>query len=82
MPQRENNKLLFVGTNIRNWRIVRGYKQEWLADQLSISKVAISKIETGKTDIPLNRLYEIAELLDLEIYFLFQDPFDLINKKA
>jgi len=51
-----------------------------MADQLGISKVALSKIETGKTDIPLSRLLDIAVILQLEIHLLFVDPFELIQR--
>jgi transcriptional regulator with XRE-family HTH domain len=70
---------LEVGNNIRKWRNLKGIKQEYLADQLGITKVAMSKIETGKTDIPLKRLLEISKVLELKIIYLFTDPCELIN---
>ena len=69
-----------IGNNIRKWRILKGIKQELLADELEISKAAISKIETGKTDIPLSRLSQIASVLNIKIELLFTDPFILIQK--
>lgn len=76
----DKDKLIEVGNNIRKWRNLKGIKQEMLADDLEISKVSISKIETGKTDIPLLRLYQIASSLGIQVQFLFIDPYTLINK--
>lgn len=63
-----------VGKNIRKIRLLRGYKQQWIANQLGITKAAISKIENGKTDISLSRLCVIAVVLKVEIKMLFIDP--------
>ena len=54
-----NDVLLEVGSNIRKWRDLKGMKQESLAEELDISPVALSKIETGKTNIPVKRLFAI-----------------------
>ncbi len=40
----------------------------------------MSKIETGKTDIPLKRLFSIAEALGIAVELLFVDPFLIIQK--
>ena len=63
-----------IGNNIRKIRILKGYKQEALAMQLGISKVALSKIENGKTDISLSRLCSIAQALRVDIKTFFTDP--------
>ena len=76
----DRDKLIEMGNNIRKWRNLKGIKQEMLADDLEISKVSISKIETGKTDIPLLRLYQIASILGIQVQFLFLDPYTLISK--
>jgi len=71
--------LIKVGNNIRKWRHIIGFKQEQLADMLEISTVSMSKIETGRTDIPLKRLFSIAEALGVTIELLFLDPFSGIR---
>lgn len=76
----KNEILIEIGGNIRKWRNLKGIKQESLADELEISKVSISKIETGKTDIPLKRLFSIAEALGITVELLFSDPFSVIKK--
>jgi transcriptional regulator with XRE-family HTH domain len=77
-----NDKLIEVGNNIRKWRNLKGIKQEMLADELEISKVSISKIETGRTDIPLKRLFSIAVALGITVELLFSDPYSLIKNNG
>lgn len=59
-----------TGIIIRNIRDVKGYSQEYLANELGIGQAAYSKIESGVTDITLSRLYKIAELLEVSVYDL------------
>lgn len=73
-----NTELFQVACNIRKWRQIRGIKQEHLADELGISRVSISKIESGKTDIPTSRLFAIAFALQIRIQLLFSDPYNII----
>jgi transcriptional regulator with XRE-family HTH domain len=75
-----NEKLIEVGSNIRKWRDLKGMKQESLAEELDISPVAISKIETGKTNIPLKRLFAIASVLKIDVQLLFIDPSNIIQQ--
>jgi transcriptional regulator with XRE-family HTH domain len=75
-----DTNLYQVATNIRNWRQIMSIKQGDLTDLLEISTVSMSKIETGKTDIPLKRLFSIAEALGIGVELLFSDPFSVINK--
>ena len=70
--------LLKIGINIRKWRELKGIKQEQLANQLGITKAALSNIENDKTDISLHRIEDIARCLDLEVMKLFFFFFDLL----
>ena len=79
MLLKNNSRLIEIGGNIRKWRLIRGMMQEALADELDISTVAISKIENGKTDIPLNRLFDIATVLDIKVESLFKDPYRVFS---
>lgn len=85
MPTRVITKqgiLAEIGNNIRKWRTLKGFKQEALADELEISKVSVSKIETGKTDISLHRLYQIALILDIPIEKIFKDPLSYVEVRG
>lgn len=61
-----------VAANIRKLREHMHYTQEYLAAKLDISQNAYSKIELGYTKITLERLFQIAEILEI-------DSFELIN---
>lgn len=75
------DKIYETGNNIRKWRLIKGMKQEDLAEQIEISLVALSKIENGKTNIPLSRLFDIAIALGIHIQLLFSDPFIILQQK-
>jgi transcriptional regulator with XRE-family HTH domain len=72
MSQSVDAKIRSVALNIRKIREYRDYTQEYLAMKLGISQNAYSKIELAYTRITLERLIQIAEILDV-------DSIDLIN---
>jgi transcriptional regulator with XRE-family HTH domain len=51
-----------------------GVRQGALAQQLSITPSALSQIETGKTDISVDRIDQIAGALNLSFYELITTP--------
>lgn len=59
-------------SRIRIQRELRGWSQEYLADCLNICAKAYSKLERGKTRLHVERLYQLAALLDLDIRDLLQ----------
>ncbi|TWR30562.1 helix-turn-helix transcriptional regulator [Mucilaginibacter pallidiroseus] len=60
-------KVKAVAANIRNKREELNYTQEYLAAKLSISQNAYSKIELGYTKITVERLFQIAEILETDL---------------
>ena len=56
-----------VAANIRNARLYRNYSQDYLAMKLKISQNAYSKIELGYTRVTMQRLFVIAEVLDIDV---------------
>lgn len=60
-------KIKAIAHNIRQTREFRNYTQEYLASRLGISQNAYSKIELGYTKIPLTRIFEISEVLEVEV---------------
>lgn len=56
-----------VAGNIRKVREYRNYTQDYLAAKLSISQNAYSKIELGYSKITLDRLFQIAIILEIEV---------------
>jgi transcriptional regulator with XRE-family HTH domain len=68
-------KVRSVALNIRRIREYRDYTQGYLALKLGISQNAYSKIELAYTRITLERLIQIADILEV-------DSVDLINGNA
>lgn len=60
------------GQKIRKIREIRGYKQEYLADQLGMSAKSYGKIESGETSLSIARLQQIAKVLEV-------DPLDVLS---
>lgn len=60
-----SGKIKSVAANIRKIREEKNYTQEYLAAKLKISQNAYSKIELGYTKITLERLFQIAEVLEI-----------------
>ena len=56
-----------VAGNIRKIREYRNYTQDYLAAKLSISQNAYSKIELGYSKITLDRLFQIAIILEVKV---------------
>ena len=56
-----------VGNNIRELRIRSGWSLRVAARRLGISTSALSKIETGVTDINLSRLEQIANIYEVNV---------------
>jgi len=55
-----------IAENIRKIRELKGYSQEYMAGQLSISQKAYSNIETGRKKMDKDLLQEIAATLDID----------------
>ena len=63
-----------IGRNIRRHREGAGIRQGALAKELNITPSALSQIETGKTDVSVERIEQIAEKLKLSFYELMTTP--------
>ena len=62
-----NLKIKAIAANIRSKREQRNYTQEYLAAKLNISQNAYSKIELGYTKITVERLFQIAAILEFDV---------------
>jgi transcriptional regulator with XRE-family HTH domain len=56
-----------IGKTIRDRRKQLGISMKSLADKLNISIPAVSKIESGFTDITLSRFEQIADVLQISV---------------
>jgi transcriptional regulator with XRE-family HTH domain len=51
---------------IKQIRELKNFTQEYVAQKLGLSTRAYSKIETGETQLTINRLNEISKVLEME----------------
>lgn len=61
-----------IAHKIRRIREIKNYSQEFVAQKLDISPKAYSKLENEETKLSVDRLYQIAEILEVK-------PEDLMN---
>lgn len=59
--------MLYLGTNIKEYRLKKGYTQEQLAYELGVSSQTVSRWENGMTYPDIVMLPIIAELFDTSI---------------
>lgn len=59
--------MLYLGTNIKENRLKKGYTQEQLAYELGVSSQTVSRWETGTTYPDIVMIPIIAELFDISI---------------
>jgi len=69
-----------VAANIRKIREFRDYTQEYLAMRLGISQNAYSKIELAYTRITLERLIQIAAILEIDVVALINNTSEELVK--
>ncbi len=56
-----------IGINIRRIRENKGYSQDYMANMLNISQASYARLENEDTKITIDRLYEIAKILETNI---------------
>ncbi|MEO3405471.1 helix-turn-helix transcriptional regulator [Mucilaginibacter sp. CAU 1740] len=64
-----------LSLNIREIRTNKGYKQDYMAAKLLISQNAYSKMELGRSSLTIARLFQIGQILEMDI-------FDIINYQS
>jgi len=63
-----------VEEKIRIQRLIKNYSQEYMAWCLGISQSAYSNLEKGETKISLQRVYDIAKILEISPFELMPPP--------
>ena len=69
-----------VTEKIRQYRILKGFSQQNLADELDLTIAGYSKIERGETELTISRLSQIAGILDIDISELVSDKEEVLNE--
>ncbi len=57
---------------IRSFREAKGYTQEYMAEMLDICQSTYANLESGKSSLTIDRLLEIAEILELDFHQLLE----------
>lgn len=55
------------GLNVKIQRLKKGYTQEELANKMDIHLTYLAKIETGRINISLGKILELANVLSTDI---------------
>lgn len=73
MDYKRINEFRLLGLTIAYYRKLRGLTQAELAEATNLSRAHISNIEApnGKTSISLNKLFDIADVLEVPVKDLF-----------
>lgn len=73
MDYKRINEFRLLGLTIAYYRKLRGLTQAELAEATNFSRTHISNIEApnGKTSISLNKLFDIADVLEVPVKDLF-----------
>lgn len=73
MDYKRINEFRLLGLTIAYYRKLRGLTQAELAEATNLNRTHISNIEApnGKTSISLNKLFDIADVLEVPVKDLF-----------
>ena len=69
MPNRTSEN---IGQKIKKLRLIKGYKQEYMAYEIGLTQTGYSKIETGETNITLKRASIIAGIFGMSLVELIE----------
>lgn len=73
-------KSLIFGKKIRIARLLRGYSQENIANELGITQQTYHLLENGEINFTNERIDRICKILKMDILFIeFLDNVDLLN---
>ena len=65
------------GTVLRKYRELRNYSQDYVARKMGISQNAYSKIENNSTQLTVNHVKQISQMLEVSIMDLLRDDFEI-----
>jgi transcriptional regulator with XRE-family HTH domain len=65
------------GTVLRKYRELRNYSQDYVARKMGISQNAYSKIENNITQLTVNHIKLISQILEVSMMDLLRDDFEI-----
>lgn len=66
----ENSLYIEIGKRIYRSRKTAGITQKDLANQIGLTRTSIVHIEKGEQKIPIDKLYKIAHILAVDLFYL------------
>jgi len=79
--QRWEKRRRQVGARIRELRLLRELTQESMALEAQLSRNMVIGIEWGRKSVAYERLWDIADVLEVDILDLFAPPLTGITKR-
>ncbi len=71
-----------IGFNIRKQRELKGFSQDYMANVLDISQASYARIENEDTKVTVDRLYNIAKILDKSVIDFFDSEKMVIQNQT
>ncbi len=68
-----------IGNNIKNSIKEIGYKQDFVAEKLDISRQTLNNYMSGNTSIDIEKLIKLSELLKRNVDFFYKDSYKFGN---
>jgi transcriptional regulator with XRE-family HTH domain len=65
------------GSMLRKFRELRNYSQDYVARKMGISQNAYSKIENNITQLTVNHIKQISQVLEVSMMDLLRDDFEI-----
>lgn len=75
-----HNARKYLANNIVFYRIKKGWSQEELAEKLGTSPKYLSSLENAKRNCRIDNIEHISNILDIEVYQLFEKR-EILKKK-
>ncbi|MBD3317669.1 MAG: helix-turn-helix domain-containing protein [Chitinivibrionales bacterium] len=83
MPRKRIDRIYSqIGTRIREIRKAKGLSQEDLAKEVSLERPSIVLIESGRQKLPIDRLYAIARVLEVQPQDLLPSLSDIFGENG
>jgi transcriptional regulator with XRE-family HTH domain len=76
----EINSTNRINSTIKRFRQQKGFTQDTIADRLCMARSTYSKLESGSTTLPYEKLVKISEILGVPVYEIIQENGDLFFK--
>ena len=56
-----------IAKNIKKYRELKGFSQEYMAHQLNVNQSTYAKMENSSTKITIDKLFSVAKLLETDV---------------